>query len=373
MTPNRRYCFGGPTRDQVKRIAWEDLKDLIPALLKKKTSESELWIKLVNGSEIWCIGFDRPERFEGTPWHGVVLTEFPHFTDTAWNENIAPALRDTHGWAILEGVPEGRNHYYDLVQYARESGDEEWADFCWTTAEVRDPKEIEKERGRLDERTFRQEYEGSFESYEGRAYMYYDATTHRKPVGFDAVHPVCVACDFNLNPCLWLIGQDTDGHIKVLDEIKMQQADIWKMCVELKRRLGGYERELQRTHPKQVLRVTFYGDYEHGKTRSVSATASSWEIIRSEFAGWNVDFHLRSHPRIVDRVNAVNSKLRTAKGQVQMTIDPKAVELHRDFEMVSMDDLGKTSDVGDRTHASDAVGYWIAFEYPVVKITGRQW
>jgi len=166
---NRRFFLGAPTRDQAKRIFWNDIKGLVPAIWQERTSESELFIRLPNKNEIWVIGFDKPERFEGTPWHGGVLTEFPHFKESSWNENIAPALRDTGGWAIIEGVPEGRNHYYELSQYARNSGDPEWADFAWTTAEVRDPAEIEKERARLDERTFRQEYEGSFESYEGRA------------------------------------------------------------------------------------------------------------------------------------------------------------------------------------------------------------
>jgi hypothetical protein len=358
--PGKRYFFGGPTRDQTKRIAWKDLKDLTPEWAKKRVSESELFIELVNRAELHCIGFDRPERFEGTPWDGGVLTEFPHFSDTAWNENIAPALRDTGGWAIIEGVPEGRNHYWELSQYAKTSGDPEWADYCWTTAEVRDPAEIEKERARLDERTFRQEYEGSFESYEGRAYSYYDPDVHRKPVSFESTRPICVAADFNLDPCIWLIGQARGDIVVVGDEIKQRQTDIWKMCAELKHRLTLLAGD-------QVAKraIIFYGDLEHGKSRSVSATTGSWEIIKQEFSGYNVEYRLRSHPRIVDRVNAFNSKLRNARGESRFVVDPRCVELHRDLEMVDMNMLTKETDTGDRTHASDAVGYWISVEWPI--------
>lgn len=357
----KRYFCGAPTRDQAKRIFWRDIKLLAPKWAHRKVSESELFIELINGCELWVIGFDKPERMEGTPWHGCVLSEFPHFKDTAWNESIAPALRDTGGWAVIEGVPEGRNHYYELSLYAKNSGDPEWADYHWTTSEVREPEEIAKEKVRLDERTFRQEYEGSFESYEGRAYLYYDSDSHRKPQAITVGVPTSISCDFNLDPCIWIIGQDVKGFISVQDEIKQRQTDIWKMCAELKLRLTA------RNVGARDARTIFYGDLEHGRSRSVSATASSWEIIKQEFVGWNVEYRLKGHPRIIDRVNSVNAKLRSADGKIHVGIDPRAVELHKDMEMVSLEDLQKTKTdtPQDRTHSSDCVGYWINFEYPV--------
>jgi len=354
--------FGAPTRDQGKRIAWKDLKTLA-APVTQNYSDTELWLRLVTGTEIWVIGFDKPERFEGRQWHGGILDEFGNMRPSVWSENVSPALIDTKGWCWLIGVPEGKNHYYDLSQYAREGKDADWADYSWLTAEVTNPEEVEKERNRLDERTFRQEYEGSFESYEGRAYVYYDSEKHRKPQPFDSRHPVCVSCDFNLDPCVWIIGQDKGGFISVQDEIKQRQTDVWRMAVELKQRLEKRIGAKCQKHP-----IVFYGDYEHGKTRTVSATSSSWQILRSEFMGWAVEFRLKSHPRIIDRVNAVNSKLRTARGGIQLGIDFACAELHRDFEMVDLNMLQSPAEKHkhpERTHASDNVGYWIEYEYPI--------
>lgn len=351
----KRYFFGAPTREQAKRIFWRDIKDLNPVPFVKRYSESELWIELANGSELWVIGFDRPERFEGTPWHGGILSEFPHFSDTAWNENIAPALRDTGGWAIIEGVPEGRNHYFELCEYARLSGDPEWADYSWKTAEVRDPVEIEKEKARLDERTFRQEYEGSFETFEGRAFVYYDSATHRKPTPFDSLKPLRVSCDFNLDPCIWVLGQDHGGFIRVTGEIVQRRTDIWRMCGELKRVCEGL----------RVPSIVFYGDYQHGQTRSVSAISSSWQIIRDEFP--SAIFRIKPNPRIMDGVNAVNAKLRNARGDVSVSIDPKAVELHKDLEQVSTQDILARTEGKDRGHSSSCLRYWMNFDYPVVQ------
>jgi hypothetical protein len=354
--------FGAPTRDQAKRLAWDDLKKLAGPMVVDH-SDTELWLKLCTNSRIWVIGFDKPERFEGKVWHGGVLDEYADMKPTVWTENVYPALMDTKGWCWLLGVPGGKNHYYELVQYARNSGDENWADYCWTSAEVLDPDEVESYRNILDERTFRQELEGSFESYEGRAYVYYVAETHRKLQSFDARLPVCVSCDFNLNPCVWIIGQDKGGFISIQDEIKQRQTDIWRMCNSLKFRLTARLGPRFREHL-----VLFYGDFEHGQSRSISATRSSWQIIRDEFRDWTTEFRIRHHPRIVDRVNAVNSKLRTAKGEVQLGIDPECVESHKDFEMVDMAMLQSPTEKGktpDRTHATDCIGYWINYEYPV--------
>lgn len=352
--------LGSPTRDQSKRIFWEDLK-LLALPVTKDHSDSELWIKLITGSEIWVLGFDKPERFEGKRWNGGILDEFANMKESTWNENVMPALRDTKGWAWLIGVPEGKNHYFELSEYAKQSNDPEWADYSWFSKDVMDESEVEKERARLDERTFRQEYEGSFESYEGRAYVYYEALTHRKPQKFDPNFPLCFSLDFNLDPCIWELCQDRNGFISFQDEIKQRQTDIWKMCGSLKRRIEYLLGNKQFSH-----KLLFYGDYEHGQARSVSATSSSWQILRDEFRGYNAEFKLRGHPRIVDRVNSVNSKLRSADGSVNVGIDPKCIELCKDFEMVSMEMLTGTKErAGERTHASDAAGYLINYEYPV--------
>jgi hypothetical protein len=281
--------------------------------------------------------------------------------ESVLGENVMPALRDTGGWLWLIGVPSGKNHYYELSEYARTANDPEWADYNWFSKDVMSEVEVEKERARLDVRTFRQEYEGSFESYEGRAYPYYDSKVHRVLQTFDDKYPISVSCDFNLDPCIWLMGQDKGPFISVQQEIKQRQTDIWKMCQSLKERIGQRLGNKQHSH-----KLLFYGDYAHGQSRSVSATSSSWSILQDEFRGYNAEFRLRGHPRIIDRVNSVNSKLRSADGSVKMGIDPSCIELCKDFEMVSMELLtGSKDKAGERTHSSDALGYWINYEYPV--------
>jgi hypothetical protein len=53
-----------------------------------------------------------------------------------WPEHIRPALSDRMGWAWLIGVPEGRNHYYELYLDARGDESGQWETFTWTTEDV---------------------------------------------------------------------------------------------------------------------------------------------------------------------------------------------------------------------------------------------
>ena len=362
--PNQNLFFGAPTYGQAKRISWQDLKDLTPSVFIKSISESELRIKLVNNSEINVFGFDKPARFEGVRWNGGVLDEYADMKAQVWNQNVMPSLRDTNGWCWLVGVPEGRNHYYEQYLYALNDTDNEWGVYNWHTADIMDRKEVEKERKRLDERTFKQEYQGSFEAYEGRAYVYYEPLTHRKDIAYNKNLPLIISCDFNTDPCVWIIGQDNNGSINVLEELIQRNTDIWKMTIALKDKLEFYR-------PQEI---KFYGDMEHGNNRSVAATSTSWQIIKNEMKGYNITYKLKSHPRIIDRVNAVNSKLRSSDGLVHLTISNKCLYLHKDFEMVSLEDLQKTKATDkDRTHASDCLGYWINYDYPILKTVGRQW
>lgn len=366
MTPRQRLFFGAPTRDQAKRIAWNDLKDLTPKfLLKNRPSESDLRIELQNGSEIWVLGFDDPRRFEGAVWHGGILDEYADMDEAVWKESVEPALRDTGGWCWFTGVPAGRNHYYELSLRARE-GRLGWGDYCWLSSDAMDPAEVAEARQGLDERTYRQEYEGSFESYEGRAYVYFDTNVHRVIRPFDDKLPVCICLDFNLDPFLVEFAQDRyplPGGLGTyfFDEIRYPQADIWKVCDAIKRKLDARLDSRATSH-----RLIFYGDYTGSSRRDVSATHSSWEIVRNCFTGYNTDFRLRSNPRIVDRVNAFNSRLRSADGTVRVQFHPNCVELMKDLDQVDMEMLTtKKGQAGDRTHSSDAAGYFMNYEYSV--------
>jgi hypothetical protein len=178
---SEKYFVAAPTHAQVKKIYWDDMKALtLSATHNKKPSESELKIYLPNDTEIHLIGLDRPERIEGINWTGGGIDEIADIKPDAWEAHILPALNtvnptrpDYRAWCWLLGVPDGLNHYYDLAQYALNSGDPAWGYFHWKSAEILPADVIESAKRQMTKKQFSQEFEASFETATGRIYEDY--------------------------------------------------------------------------------------------------------------------------------------------------------------------------------------------------------
>jgi hypothetical protein len=94
-----RFFAGAPTRDQAKRIFWDDLKLLVPRyLMAERPSESELKIRLVTGGELFVVGLDVPERIEGSPWVFTVDGKTP-VTFVEGKKRLDKAS-GTSGWTL---------------------------------------------------------------------------------------------------------------------------------------------------------------------------------------------------------------------------------------------------------------------------------
>ncbi|VAV82547.1 Phage terminase [hydrothermal vent metagenome] len=348
-----RYFAAAPTNAQAKRVFWKDLKALTPKGWVKRVYETDLCISTIFGSELWVVGMDKPQRIEGVAWDGGVLDEYANMKETAWSENVRPALSDRRGWCWFIGVPEGFNHYKDLADYAASGIDEDWGLYTWRSADILDGDEIDAARRHLDPRTFRQEYEASFEGASGRVYYAYDQKLHSDAtIELDGASPIIVCCDFNVDPCLWILCQSDGKEVRVFDEIALGPTGTAAMAKELRSRYGGH-----------AAGFIIYGD---AAGRARSTTGKSDYAILSEF-GFRDQRVRSSNPRVKDRVNAVNSILCNSSGEVRLSHHPRCRYLKRDFETVSWSATGTEIDKRsrDRTHATDALGYYVASEFPL--------
>lgn len=369
--PDPNYFCAAPTRDQAKRIYWSDLKLLIPKKLVKSFSETELVIKTVIGSSISVVGMDKPERIEGSPWDGGILDEYGNMKASAWGANVRPALADRNGWCDLIGVPEGRNHYYDVAEFAKaqhkEFGDDsEWAHFHWKSSLILSEKEIEAAKRDLDELTFQQEYEGSFINFTGRAYYAY-GEENKAALKYEPGVPIGICFDFNVDPGIAAIVQEgmlPNGLVgtKCIGEIWIpQNSNTMMVCKRIVEDWGDHGGE-----------VHVYGDATGGQRRTSATAGSDWdivrEILREKFGAklrWRVP---RANPTERARVNVTNKRIKNAVGEIRLMVDvSKAPNLSRDFDGVRLieggtGELDKNSDKR-LTHLSDAVGYYLYYNF----------
>lgn len=376
-----RFFAGAPTRDQAKRIFWDDLKAMTQPWWSGRPSETELTIRLITGSEIVVVGLDKPQRIEGAPWDGGGLDEYGNMKPSAWGENVRPALSDRGGWCDLIGVPEGRNHYYDLYNQAvadmQERGAEsEWAAFTWTSAEVLPASEIEAAKRDLDPLTFEQEYEASFVNFEGRAYYAFtDKNKQKVRDRYNPRQPLIVCLDFNVAPGVAAIAQELplpNGIVgtAVIGEVWIpNNSNTPAVCRKI---LADWQ-------PKHTGRVEVYGDATGGSGGSAKVEGSDWDLVEKYLRngtqglsgfGNRVTFHVpASNPAERSRVNAVNSRTQSRDGTVRLMVDPThAPHVVKDFEGVRTL-VGGSGEIDKKhdpklSHISDALGYYVVAKFP---------
>ena len=386
-----RFFYAAPTYGQVKRIAWEDLKRLVPKeAMRGRPSESELIIPLWHGGEIYLAGMDKPERIEGAPNDGGCVDEYGNMKPKAWGENIRPSLADRAGWCDLIGVPEGRNHYFDTATMAQarlvEGGDaSEWGYYHWISADILPAEEIEAARRDLDELTFDQEYKASFVNFEGRAYYAFtDGHKAKLRPLYDPRQPLIVCLDFNVAPGVAAIAQERmlpSGHIGT--------AVIGEVWIENNSNTPAVCRRVLTDWKDHVGRVEVFGDATGGQRRSSGILGSDWDIVQKDLRsgysaegvagfGDRVAFFVKpDNPAERARINAINSRLKSSDGRIRLMVDPStAPHVVRDLEGVRTlkGGSGEIDKKHDKrlTHISDALGYYVEHQFPTTSVTWKQ-
>lgn len=367
LNPGELYFAAAPTRDQVKKIWWSDLKDMtFSDSHPKRPSESELKIFMPNGTEIHLIGLDKPERIEGTPWTGGVIDEIADVKAHAWEAHILPALNtvsperpDYRAWCWLIGVPDGLNHYYELYEYARTAGDPEWAAYHWKSSEVLPADVIESARRVMSKKQFKQEFEAGFETATGRIYEDYGTDNHTD-AAIEPHEQLLWMHDQNFTPLSSAIGVRRGDDLYLLDEIVLTSAVSRQSAEEF----------VERYKDHQNKHVLVYGD-PAGRAGEKHGHASDYTEIEDVLkrAGWKFTRKVKkSAPAIKDRQNAVRARICTADGERHLFVNPVTAKwCHKGLATVQLQD-GSTFQEDQRNeyqHITTAIGYMVEATWPV--------
>ena len=120
------YFMIYPNNVRAKKILWEgqitlpgrksmSFLDMIPSRLIKKIDNSEMTIKLTNGSLIWVTGSDSdPDKLRGPNPVGFVISEYA-FCDPKVLYVLLPVIRNNGGWGVVQSTFNGNNHFHRMI------------------------------------------------------------------------------------------------------------------------------------------------------------------------------------------------------------------------------------------------------------------
>jgi len=355
--PDTLCWYVAPSYRQAKQIAWVQLKKILNDLnWVKKINEAELTLYLKNGSRICLRGADNKDSLRGVGIDGIlVLDECADIDEEAWSQVLRPTLSDMGGHALFCGTPKGMNWFHDLYQQGQRKTDSNWESWQFTTLQGGwvPSDEIEQAKKDLDAKTFRQEYEATWETYSGIVYYGFNMTHNvghiTPPEDITSYH---IGIDFNLDPMVSVVSYIKNDIIYVFDEIQIWSSNTDEMVEEIHNRYPGKK-------------IFAYPDPASRQRRTSAGGRTDLSILQN--GGFVCKVPAR-HMAVRDRINCVNSKLCSAAGIRGVVIDPKCKNLLNSLAKHTYKEGTNlpTKDEG-WDHMNDALGYLISFLYPINK------
>ena len=272
-------------------------------------------------------------------------------------EVIRPALADKQGWALFISTPDGTaSWFYDMWCYCGETERDDWIRWSFTTIEGGNvaAEEVEAARGQLDERTFRQEFEASFENLTGLVAVSFDDENINKESSDLSMLPLLIGLDFNVDPMAGICAVKHNDCLYVFDEIMLTGgATTWDFAEEVTRRYGVDRRVIACPDPTGNAR----------KTSGVGVTDHT--ILRRN--GFTV-MSPKSPWKIRDKITAVNTALYDANGDRRTFIHPRCKELIKALRTLTYaPNTGLPNKNLGVDHAFDAFGYLCLQQFNLAK------
>jgi hypothetical protein len=202
-------------------------------------NNTDLVIQLKNGSVYRMVGADNPDNLVGANPVGIVFSEYAAMNPACWHF-LRPIVEANGGWVMFISTPRGRNHFYDLFNYAAEGdgANNNWFSEHLTceTAEYLDEdgntkrtfsidqiNAIRKEPG-VTEEFIRQEYFCSWVSpsegaYYAKQLMDAEADNRICNVPYSAYLPVATVWDLGFQDytAIWFYQVERGGIVRVID------------------------------------------------------------------------------------------------------------------------------------------------------------
>jgi len=355
--PGETFFYCAPTYRMAKDIAWKVLKQLVPKAWIKAKNETDLKLELVNGSTIELKGTENAMALRGRSLSGVVLDEAAFMDPGVWFEVLRPALADKQGWALFISTPDGTaSWFYDLWCYAEEDPSGLWKRWSYTTIEGGNvpAEEVEAARSQLDPRTFRQEFEASFENLSGLVAVNFSEDNIDKTVKDIPELTLYLGLDFNIDNMSCVCAVRVEDELHIFDEIVMVNSTTWEMVEAINEKFGLERRKDVSPDPTGAARKTAgVGLTDHAILRKggikVSSPRSPWKVR--------------------DKVNCVNTAVLDSNDVRRLKIHPRCKETIKSLRTLTYDANGMPNKKLGVDHLFDALGYLCLMKFNLNKST----
>jgi hypothetical protein len=341
--PGGMFYYVAPTYRMAKQIAWVQLKQMVPPQVFDRKNETELSVRLANGSTIYLKGAEDPDRLRGVSLAGCVIDEAAYVREDAWTMVLRPALSDQQGPAWFTTTPAGLNWFAEAWDAADDDPDASTFTFNTLQGGQVNAEEVEAARRTLDARTFSQEYEASFVNLVGRVVPDFNDDNIRDDLE-DIGGELIVCADFNVSPMHWIVCQKVKDQLHCIDEIHIRETHTDEATTELLRR-----------YPERTIRV--YPD-PTGHARKTSAGGKTDHgILRSR--GLWVSENKRPYMQD-DKRNAINAMVCDATGTRRLFIHSRCKQTIKSLRNLTFKEGTNMPDKDSGfDHGWDALSYGV--------------
>ncbi len=355
--PDKLVWYVAPSYRMAKQIVWDKLKNkLLDLNWVDRYNETDLHLILKNGSKICLRGADHSDSLRGVGLSFLCMDECADIDKKAWTEVLRPTLADQQGAVLFTGTPKGLGNWLHDIFINDRTDKEQWASFQFTTIQGGQvpQDEIDQARKDLDDRTYRQEFEASFETYSGQVYYNFSeiniTQAFMRQNNADIPNTLLIGCDFNIDPMSACVAFRHKDQLIIFDEITIYGSNTDEMVQEIKTR-----------YPNK--KIIMYPDPASRQRKTSAGGRTDLSILQN--AGFVVKART-SHTAIRDRINAVNSALKSADGTVKVKIHPACKSVLKSLQKQIYKTGTSIPDNNENlSHMSDAVGYLIDYIYPV--------
>jgi PBSX family phage terminase large subunit len=350
----KNIWYVAPTFKMAREIVWSKLKEILHSFNWIDTiNESNLSITIKKtGSKISLKGCENYDGLRGTGLDFLILDEFADIDEKAWTEVLRASVADTQGDVLMCGSPKGYGNWAYRM-YLKGKEDENWDSFQFTTLQggMVSAEEIDQAKQDIDIRTFRQEFEGTFENYAGAVYYNFHPVESVIERQIDWTKPLHIGMDFNVDPMSACVGQIDKDKIYFVDEIIIYSSNTDEMVDEIKNRYGT------------KIPIFIYPDPASKQRKTSAGGRTDLSILQN--AGFKVKVKPK-HPAVRDRINAVNSKLKDSNGQRHIFVSKSCKTIVKGLQRQIYKENTNIPDKEEGfDHMNDAIGYMVDFLKPL--------